>query len=197
MRNTAAASAERIGRTQYDRITDLVRKGNSVFHRFHDFRRCDRLPDFFHCTLKFQTVLRFFDRLRGRTDQPHLMFAEKASFLKLHRQIQSRLAAERRQHTVRLFLQDKLFHNFYCQRFDIDLICDIFVCHNGRRIGVQQYDLNPFFFQRTACLRSCIVELGSLSDHDRAGADHKYLFNIRILRHYAFTSIIFINRSNR
>ena len=71
--NTAAASSQGIGRTQYHRIADLITEGNTVFHIAHHQRRSDRLADLFHGILKFLAILGFLDRLRGGSDQTHIV----------------------------------------------------------------------------------------------------------------------------
>ena len=68
MRDPAAAAAQRIGRTQYDRITDGVGKFNTVLHIVNDLRGRTRLPDFFHRIFKRLTILRFKNGLSRRTD---------------------------------------------------------------------------------------------------------------------------------
>lgn len=45
-------------------------------------------------------------------------------------------------------------------------------------VGVYQNDLQTLLAQCAARLRACIVELGSLTDNDRAGAQYHYLMNI-------------------
>ena len=71
--DTAAASAEGVCRTKHDRISNLSRKCNTVFHIFHDKGRCYRFPDLLHGGLEFQTVFRLFDRLCCGTDQTDIM----------------------------------------------------------------------------------------------------------------------------
>ena len=63
VRNTAAASSKRIRRTEYDRVTDLLSKGHTIFYIFNNQGSCDGLTDLLHGFLEFQTVLCFFDGL--------------------------------------------------------------------------------------------------------------------------------------
>ena len=73
MCNSAAAAAKRISRAQYDRIADRLGKFNTLRNRMHDLGGRYRLSDLFHRILELLTVLCFFDRLSGRTDQAHIM----------------------------------------------------------------------------------------------------------------------------
>ena len=75
MGDPAAASTERIRRTEHHRITDLIGKRKSVVHIFHDKGRCYRLADLLHGRLELQTILSFFDCLRSRTDKTHTVLS--------------------------------------------------------------------------------------------------------------------------
>jgi hypothetical protein len=71
------------------------------------------------------------------------------------------------------------------------------VRHNRSRVTVDKYDLQPFFFQRTAGLSTGIVKLSSLTDNDRAGTDNKNFFDILQLWHQFWPPIIFTKRLNK
>ena len=171
VRDSAAASAECISRTKYNRITDGVGKVHTGLHGFNDERSCNRFSDFFHRLFKFETVFRFFDGLRSCSDQAHIVLFQKSCLLKLHGKVQSCLASQCRKHAVRLFFDNQLFYDLYGQRLNINSVCNVFIGHNGRRIGVEQNNLNAFLFQRTARLCSGVVKLCRLSDDNRTGTD--------------------------
>ena len=181
--NAAARAAQSIRRTQNDRIAYAPGKGFSVFDILDDLRRCDRLMDLLHGFLELKSVLRSADRSGRRSDQPDAVVFEEASLLKLHCQVQTSLSSQRGKDAVRfLFLYD-LFHDFNSQRFDIYMIRYIPVRHDRSGIRIQEHDFDSLFFQASAGLGPRIVKLSCLSDHDRAGADHKYFFYVRIFRH--------------
>ena len=182
--DTAAASAQSVSRTKYNRIADLIGEFNTGLHIMYHQRCRYRLTDFFHRILEFLTVLCFLDRLRGGSDQADIVLTQESAFFQFHRQVQSRLSSQSRKYAVRLFLDDQLLHNLYGQRLNVNTVCDILVRHNGRRIGVQKHNLDAFLFQGTAGLCSCVVKLCSLSDNDRTGTNDQYFFNLRILWHY-------------
>ena len=172
VRDSAAASAKCVCRTKYNRITDGVSKVYTGLYRFYNERSCDWLSDFFHRLFKFQTVFGFFDGLRGCSDQAHIVLLQKSSLLKLHGKVQSCLSSQCWKHAVRLFFDNQLFYNLYGQRLNINSVCNVFIGHNGRRIGVEQNNLNTFLFQRTARLCSGIVKLCRLSNNNRTGTDY-------------------------
>ena len=184
--DSTAASTKRIRRTKHYRITDLIGKCDTILQILNNQRRSYRLADLLHGCLEFQTVLCFFDGLGSRTDQFYTSLLEESSLIQLHCQIQSCLSSKSRQHAVRLFFQDQLFNHIYCQWFNINTVCNVFIRHDRSRVRVEKNNLKSLFLQRTAGLCTCIVKLGSLSDDDRARTDHQYFFNIRILRHSSF-----------
>ena len=184
--DSSAASAKCISRAQNHRIPYGIGKGKSVLHCGYYLGSRYRLPDFFHGIFKFLTVLRFADRLRRSPDQTDMMFLQKTFFLQLHGKVQPRLASQSREHAVWFFLQYQLFHNLYRQRLNINSVCDILICHDGSRIGVQKHYLNAFLLQGTAGLCTGIVEFRGLSDNNRAGTDHKNFLNLFISRHCCF-----------
>ena len=184
--DTAAASSKSISRTEDHRITYGLCKGKSILHRSDYLGSRNRFADFFHGIFEFLTVLRLTDGLRSRTDQTYMMFFQEAFFFQLHSKIQSGLTSQRRQHAVRFFLQDQLFHNLYSQRLNVNSVRNILICHNSGGIRVQQHYFNAFLFQGTAGLCSCIVEFRSLSNDNRTGTDHKDFFYLFISRHCRF-----------
>ena len=81
--DTAAASAEGVSRTQYNRITDLVGEIDTSLY-IMDNQGCRyRLADFFHGIFEFLTVLCFFDGLCCGTDQGVRCFLFRSLFLRV------------------------------------------------------------------------------------------------------------------
>ena len=155
----------------------------------HDKRGRDRLADFLHRILEHLAVLRLLDGESRRADQLHLRMLVKISLIRqLHREIQSGLTAQSRKQGIRFFLLDDFFHDLGGQRLDIDLIGDILVRHNRRRVAVQQHDLHAFLMKGTAGLRSGVVKLRRLTDDDRAGTDHHDFPDVLVLRHASLLS---------
>ena len=181
--NTAAASAQCIRRTKHNRISDGIGKCYTIFNCLNDQRSCHRLTDFFHGIFKCLTVLCLLNGKRSGSDQTHIVLFQKSSLFQFHSKIQSGLSTQRRQHTVRFFFQDQLFYHLNGQRLYINFIRNILVRHDGCRVGVQQYNFNPLFFQGTAGLCTCIVKFCGLTDDNRTRTNHQYFFNIRILWH--------------
>ena len=111
------------------------------------------------------------------------MSCQETGLLQLHAKVQTSLSSQGGKNAVGFFLFNDLLQNLYIQGLNIYLICDIFIGHDGRRIGVHQDYLYSLFLQGTAGLGTCIVEFRCLSDDNRTGADYHYSFYIRILGH--------------
>ncbi len=183
VRDAAAGTAKRIGRTEHDRVADLLGELHAVLNIFDDLRGSDRLADLLHRLLEHKAVLRLLDREGRRSEELYMMALKESGFCKLHAEIKTRLAAHVGKQTVRLLLLDDLLKNLRGQRFDINLIRDILVRHDCRRIRVHETDLTALFLERAAGLCAGIVELSCLPDDDRPRADDHYLMYIWILWH--------------
>ena len=59
----------------------------------------------------------------------------------------------------------------------------MFVCHNGRGVGVYKHHVDAFIAQNAARLSAGVVKLGRLTDNNGTRADHKYLVYVFIFRH--------------
>ena len=182
--DAAAGAAERVRRADDDRQTDLTGEVDRVLDRVNDLGGDDRLADLLHGVLEHLAVLRLCDGGRVRAEQLDAHLFEEAVLAQLHGEVQAGLAAEVGQQGVRAFLLDDLLNGLHGHRLDVDLVCHGLVGHDGRRVGVNKNDLQTLFAQCAAGLRACVVELGRLTDDDRAGAQYHYLMNILAQRHY-------------
>ena len=140
--DTAAGTSQCISGTKHHRITDGIGKRDTVLNAFHHLGSRTGLTDLFHGVLKFLTVLSLFDGSCRCSQKLYIVGSKEAAFLKLHTQVKTGLASQRRKDTVRLFLFNDLLKDLCRKRLDINLICNIFICHNGGGIGVYQNNLN-------------------------------------------------------
>ena len=125
------------------------------------------------------------------------MLLQEAFLGQLHGEGQAALSAQGRQEAVRLFLQDDAAQGFQRQGLDINFIRRGMVGHDGCRVRVHQHHFQPCVLQGTAGLGTGIVELGSLTDDNGAGADNHHAMQFRIQRHTLFPPISAIKRSNK
>ena len=131
----------------------------------------DRLAELFHRLLEPLAILRLFNRLERRSEELHAMLRQNALLGKLHGEVQPRLSAERCEQPVGLLLGDDLLQEVHRQWLDVDAVSDIRVRHDGRRVAVDEHDLQTVLLQRAARLRTGVVKLRRLTDDDGAGAD--------------------------
>ena len=169
--------------TQYHRITYGISKIDTVLYIFHHQGSGAGLANTLHQILELLTSLRVADGCGCGSQKAYSVSGQKSRFLQLHPQVQPRLASQGRQNTVRLFLFNNLLQHLYGQGLDIYLVRNIFIRHDGGRVGIHQNHLHSFFLQGAAGLGSRIVKLCRLTDHNRAGADNHNTFHIWIFRH--------------
>jgi hypothetical protein len=100
-----------------------------------------------------------------------------------HGAVQRRLAAERGQQRVRLFLDDDLLDDLRIDRLDVSAEGELRVGHDRGRIRVDEHHLIAFFTQGLAGLDAGIVELTALADDDGAGTDDEDGFDGGVFRH--------------
>ena len=182
---TASRTAQREGRTQHHRITDLFGRGDALLHIVRDLRRQHRFTQPLAQLLEQFAILSLLDALERGAQNLDLTLLQHALLGQLHRQIQTRLPAQPRHDGIGTLVTDDLGHVFERQRLHVNLVGDVRIGHDRRGIGVHQNDLVALFFQRQTRLRARIVELGGLTDHDRPRADHHYFLDIRSLRHFS------------
>ncbi len=198
-RNAAAGAAQGIGRTQHHRIADGLCHPQTVLHIVHHLGGSHRLADLLHGLLEHETVLGLLDGQGCRTDETHIVALQEAGLIQCHGQIQTGLSAQGGQHGIRLLLLNELLHHIYGQGLNVYMVCDVLICHDGGRIGIQQNNLYALLLQRTAGLCACVVKLCCLADDDRSGTDHQHLLYTLISHPVSFSqlSIIFTKRSNK
>jgi hypothetical protein len=118
-----------------------------------------------------QTVLALLDGLRLRADHAHAVFFQRARAMQRHRGVQRRLAAERRQEHIRLFLDDDLLHHLRRDRLDVSAEGELRIGHDRGRVRIDEHHLVAFLAQGLAGLDAGVVELTALADDDGAGTD--------------------------
>ncbi len=96
------------------------------------------------------------------------MVFQHAVFTQRQREIESRLAADGREHGIGLFLRDDRFERFGGEWFDVGRIREVRVCHDGRGIRVDQHHAVALGFQCLHRLGAGIIELRRLPDDDGA-----------------------------
>ncbi len=196
VRNAAARAAERVGRTNDDRVTNAIRKFHGRFQFFKNIRFRDRLRNFFHRFFEKLAILRVLDGVERRAQKFHAVFFQDARIGERDGHIEADLPAQRRQQRVRPFLFDDFRHKFRRDRLDVYAISDVRIRHDCGRIAVHQDDFDPLFTKGAAGLCAGIVKFRRLPDDDGAAADDEDFFYIRIF-HFANSSMACLNSVNK
>ena len=108
---------------------------------------------------------------------------QNAAAGQIHRHVEARLAAQRRQQGVGPFLFDDLLDVLPGDRLDVRAVGRLRIGHDRRRVRIDQHDLVTVFPQRFARLGAGIVEFAGLTDDDRAGADDQNFVDVVATRH--------------
>ncbi len=112
----------------------------------------DRLADFDHFFFEALAVFGELDRVDRRTEQFDAVLLEDTGVVQFDREIQSGLAAERRQKRIRAFARDDLFDRCDGKRLEVDRIGNLGIGHDRRRIRIDEDDAVAFFTKaRHAC----------------------------------------------
>ena len=128
----------------------------------------DLQADLPHRLLEFFAILGLANHVGPGADHLHAVLCQHAVLVQFHRQVQGRLAAQRRQQGVGPLGLDHLGDDFPGQRLDVGPIGHARIGHDRGRIRIDQHDLVAFFAQGFAGLGSRIIELAGLTDDDRA-----------------------------
>jgi hypothetical protein len=81
------------------------------------------------------------------------------------------------------FTRDDFLHALGRDRLDVSPVGKLRVGHDRGRIGIHQDDAIALLFQRLAGLRARVIELASLANDDRPGANDQNGMNVGAFRH--------------
>ncbi len=181
--NTAAGSAERERRPYDGRKADHRLNLHRFLHAVRYGRSWAPQTDFRHRLLEFFAVLGLVDRLLRGTDHFDAELLQHPLPGEVKRAVERSLTAHGRQQRIGALDGNYFFQHLPGDRLNVGDIRHFRVGHDGGRIGVHQDDAIALFAQRLAGLGTGVVELASLADDDRAGADDQNTFYVGALWH--------------
>ncbi len=103
----------------------------------------------------------------------------------LDREVQRRLATERRQERVRPLPPEHVGHSLDVERLDVRAIGEPGIGHDRGGIRVHDDRAEPVLAQHLERLAAGVVELAGLADHDRPGPDQADGRDVGAARHQA------------
>ena len=180
---TAAGTAHRVGRTENDRIAELISDFETFFYTVRYLASGHFNTEHVHGLLELDAVLAALNCVDLNADDLHIVFVQNAFFIKFGSKIETGLSSEIRKQSVRTFFCNDLLKTFNIERLDIRYISHLRVCHDCGRVGVYKYDLVAEAAQCFTGLCAGVVELARLTDYDRAGTNDQNLVNICPLWH--------------
>ena len=183
--DAAAGAAQGEGGADDHRVADAFRDGKRLFQGLRRVRGDYRLAHGLQGIPKQLPVLGPVNGLNIRAQEPHAVAFQGAVPAQLHGDGQAGLAAQPCQQAVRPLLLNDASDGLGGERFQVDLVGQVLVGHNGGRVGVDQHGLDALLPQHPAGLGPGVVKLRSLADDNGAGADHQHLVYAFILRHGA------------
>ncbi len=139
-----------------------------------ELRARGRKPDLGHRLAEEQAILGLVDGMGLGADHLDIELFERAVAEELERGVERGLPAHgwQKRHALarmsRALALDDLGDDFRRDRLDIGRVGQIRVCHDRRRIGIDQDDPVSLGLESLARLRAGIVEFAGLADHDRA-----------------------------
>ena len=141
-----------------------------------------------HDVLKLLAVLAALDGIDIGADELDIVLIQNALAVQLHRGVQRGLPTQGSQHGVDgvaflALLDQDLFDVFRLDGFDVGVVCELWVGHDGGRVRVHQGHAQAFVLEDAAGLGSGVVELAGLADDDGPGADDQDVINVSALWH--------------
>ena len=163
-----------VARTQYHGQPELFAGRPDVLQRVADVAAgalgatARELRQVLDHLFELLSVLTALDRIDGGTDQLNAVAFQHPVVMQGDRGIQRGLAPQGGQQGVRAFLRDDALDERRSDRLQIGGVGELRVGHDAGRVGVDQDHPKALGAQDPTGLRTGVVELGRLPDHDRA-----------------------------
>ena len=169
VRDAAAGAAERKARAHDERPrADGLCDCLGFCERMGASRARHVEPDVAHRLLEEISVFCARNRLCLRANEFHAVALKDAALFELHREVERRLPAKRREKRVWTFAADDFVEIVDRQRFNIRPVGTVRIGHHRRGVGVDKHDFVAERFKRLHGLYARIVELAALADNDWA-----------------------------
>ena len=169
----AAPTSERERRTDHHRLTEGLREGQTLVEGLDDHRLGNRLADARDQVPETAAILGGANRCQRSSEDPNAIPIEDAGVVERDGQVQPGLASQRRQQAVGPMARDDPGEVVDCERTDDHRAGHVRIGHHRRGVRVDQHGLDALSPERETRLHPGVVELGSLTDDDRPGADHQ------------------------
>ena len=185
---TGAQTTHGEGRTDNDGQAELVDGLVDLIHVVAHSGAGGLAADGGDDVLELLAVLAALDGVNIGADELDAVLVQNSLAVKLNCSVQRGLAAQGSQHGVdgvSLFalLDQNLFDVFRLNGLHVGVVRKLRVGHDGGRVGVDQRYAQALLLENAAGLGTGVVELASLADDDRAGADDQDVVDVVALWH--------------
>ena len=205
--DTRAETAQRISRTNHDRIAYLAGSVDSLFHVLAGvaYRHLEvNLVELLHEEV---AVFGVHDSFYRCAENLHTVFLEHTTKIEFCTHVEASLSTPCEHDAVGALLLDDFSYKKRCHWQEINLVCDTFTCLNRCNIGIDEDGTDTLLTQSLEGLRTGIVKLTCLADFQSTGTQyedflklflHHYFYNYKfVLELYLMLRIVFgLFRSN-
>ncbi|EKD51911.1 MAG: hypothetical protein ACD_62C00161G0001 [uncultured bacterium] len=183
IRNSPSHSAQCKRWSQDSGKANVINFPPGFFNRTHNHRPRHIEPDIFHGLTKQQTIFGLFYGRKPGTNEFNIVFFKNPSLIKRHGDVQGRLPTQCGKERVGpLFLND-LFNDLDSDGFNVSSVRQLWICHDGRGVGVDEHNTVPFFLEGLDPLRARIIKFTCLADDDRTRTDDEDGFYVSSFGH--------------
>ena len=135
--HTRTASGKGIGCPDDQRKSNLLGSIKCLVHIVGVLGDRQVHTDLDHRLFECLSVFAFFDSSRVRTEKLHTF--EHPFFMHTHGNVECCLSSHGRQDGIDILFLDDLLDHLFIDRFNIGSVCELRVCHDGCRVGVDEY----------------------------------------------------------
>ena len=169
-------TAESVGGTNDDGISDRVRGSDGLFERRRSARLRATLPNLSHGARKELSVLRHDDRVDRRAED--LAPKRREFVLEFDADVERGLASESDVDAVGLLVLDDLAHELGGDRQEVDLVGETLGRRDRRNVRVDEDRIDALLLESLDSLGAGVVKLAGLADGQASRAKDEDLLNV-------------------
>ena len=162
--DTRTETAQRIGRTDHDRVADVACRSHSLLHVLASVAYRNLEVNLIKLLYEEVTVFCVHDSLNRGTQHIHAILLEHTIEVELSTYVQTRLTTPSQHNAVRALFLDNLSYKKRCHRQEINLVSNTFTCLNCSNVWINEDGTNTLLAQGLESLRTGIVKLTCLAN---------------------------------
>mmetsp|Transcript_14734 Transcript_14734/g.41039 ORF Transcript_14734/g.41039 Transcript_14734/m.41039 type:complete len:570 (-) Transcript_14734:1054-2763(-) len=181
--HSTSKTSESKGRSNHERISDILGSFNSFFDRVGGVRLGNLLVNLMQTIREQLSVFGVDNNIDGRSEDFHTVFFENSGFVHFDGTVECCLSTHGNNNTIGLLLLDYLLNEFGCHGKEESVVglkfrLAVHVCLDRRNVRVHKNDFFSFFFESLNSLSSGVIEFSSLTNRGSSTSQQKYLMHI-------------------